>query len=92
MGEIVDLAEYKAKKEAEKEAAEIAQLKSDIQRLMGDLETLKSEAGHPVLGPLFWPDDFKDKFLPEIDMMIGFFDGYSMDSEDFSQDPSDEDT
>ena len=73
MGELVDLAEYRARKDQEEEE----QLRLDIERLKRELKALQLEAMDPVLGPILWPDDFKDRWLPQIDTMIQHLDGYT---------------
>jgi len=82
MGELVNLAEYKAQKETQ----EIEKLKSDVKQLMGELKDLRNEAMHPVLGPLLWPEDFRDRWMPEIDTLLTALDGYDDGREDDDDD------
>ena len=72
MGEIVDLAEWKAAKE---EAEEIA-LKEELDRLQEEVRELIADIDRegPHTGPMVYPD--RDELLPQLTHIDSVIDGY----------------
>ena len=72
MGEIVDLAEWKA---AKAEAEEIA-LKEELDRLQEEVRELIADMDRagPHTGPMIYPD--RDELLPQLTHIDSVIDGY----------------
>ena len=73
MGELVNLAAWKKKREAEayaSELAEIAELRAEVKRLMDDM-------GEPAIGPYHLDEDEKEWMTRAMKIMLTSLDGYS---------------
>jgi hypothetical protein len=72
MGELVDFAAWKKKREDEahaKELAEIAELKAEVKRLMDDM-------GEPETGPYYATEEEKDWMMRMTEIMMTSLSGY----------------
>ena len=71
MGELVDLAEWKKKKDEE----EVREIQEDIEHLHSELKQLISEMESDV-GPYFYTEDWI-KMLPQLSHISHTLDGYA---------------